>query len=71
MVNSMSRMPPWPVLTSRVAVAGLAGLLLDAPLERLDLVDLGEAEIFAIDKRLDGLQELLAQLAGRRRRGGP
>ena len=58
MVNSMSRMPPWPVFTSRVAVAGLAGLLLDPPLERLDLVDLGEAQIFAVDERLDGSQEL-------------
>ncbi len=44
-----------------VAVAGLPGLLLDAPLQRLDLVDLGDAEILAIDERLDGLQELLAQ----------
>ena len=54
-----------------VAVAGPAGLVLDAPLQRLDLVDLGEAEILAIDERLDGLEELLAQLAGRRRRAGP
>ncbi len=61
MVNSMSRMPPRPVLTSRVADAGLAGLLLDAPLHGLDLVDLGETKIFTIDKRFNGLQELLAQ----------
>ena len=44
------------------------GLLLDAPLQRLDLVDLGECQIFAIDERLDGLEEALTQpeVAGRR-----
>ena len=62
MVNSTSRMPPRPVLTSRVASPGAARLLLDRALERLDLVDLGEAEVFAIDERLDGLEELPAEL---------
>ena len=36
-----------------VARAGPAGLLLDAPLDGLDLVDLGEAQVFAVDERLD------------------
>src|SRR5262249_48174344 len=40
----------------------LAGLLLDPPFERLDLVDLGKAEVLAIDERLDGVEKLLAQL---------
>ncbi len=44
-----------------VRVAGPAGLLLDAALERLDFVDLGDAEILAIDERLDRLDELLAE----------
>ena len=50
------------------ADAALAGLLLDAPFQRLDLVDLGERQIFAVDERLDGLEEALAQgeVAGRR-----
>src|SRR5690349_11888713 len=43
------------------ADAGLAGLVLDAPLHHLDLVDLGETEIFTVDKRFNGLQELLPQ----------
>src|SRR5207244_837944 len=44
-----------------VALAGPAGLLLDAALEGLDLVDLGETQIFAVDERLDGADELLAE----------
>ncbi len=46
-----------------VGVAGPrpAGLVLDAALEGLDLVDLGEAEIFAVDEGLDGAQEFLAE----------
>ena len=72
MANSMSRMPPWPVLTSLSARRrASAVLLLDPPLQRLDLVDLGEAEILAVDERLDRLEELLAQVAGRRRPAGP
>ena len=64
----MSRMPPWPVLTSVSAGAALPRLVLDAPLQGLDLVDLGERQIFAIDERLDRLEEPLAerQVAGHR-----
>src|SRR5262249_5405453 len=45
-----------------VADAGPAGLVLDAPLDRLDLVDFGETQILAVDEGLDGAQELLAEL---------
>ena len=40
---------------------GRDGALLDPPLERLDLGDLGRAEIAAIDERLDRLEKGLAQ----------
>ena len=71
MVNSMSRMPPRPVLTSVSLSPAWLRLLLDAPLQRLDLVDLGESQIFAIDERLDGLEEVARRARGRRRRAGP
>src|SRR5690242_537865 len=37
------------------AEAGPAGLVLDAPLDRFDFVDLGETEIFPVDERLNGM----------------
>ena len=46
------------------------GALLDAALERLDARDVGEAEILAIDPRLEPSQQLLAEVADRRRSGG-
>ena len=46
-------------------------LLLDLPLQRLDLVDLGEAEVFAVDERLDGREELARRAPHRRRRAEP
>jgi len=58
----MSRMPPWPVLTSRLGVARLPGFLLDPPLDRLDLADLGKLKVLAIDERFDGAKKLLAQV---------
>src|SRR5215831_13859935 len=42
-------------------VARLPGLLLDAPLHRLDLVDLGEAEVFAPDEALGSAEKFIAQ----------
>ncbi len=48
-------------LDLRVAGAGPAGLFFHLPLERLDLVDLGEGQVFAVDKWLNGAQELLTQ----------
>src|SRR5262249_60761161 len=45
-----------------VAAAGAAGLLLDAPLQRLDLVDLAEAQVLAVDERLDVPDEAFAEL---------
>src|ERR1043166_21030 len=45
-----------------VALAELARLLFDLSLERLDLVNLGDAEVTAIDEWLNGANELLAQL---------
>ena len=41
-----------------LAVAARLGPLLHLPLQRLDLVDLGEAEVLAVDERLDGSEEL-------------
>src|SRR5438094_2040240 len=41
--------------------AGGCGLPLQLPLHRLDLVDLTEAEVLAINERLDRLHELGAQ----------
>src|SRR5439155_15590701 len=40
---------------------GLGGLVLDAAFDRLDLVDLAETQILAVDERLDDRQEFLAQ----------
>src|SRR5206468_11818575 len=42
--------------------SGTSDLLLDAPLERLDLVDFRETQVLAVHERLDGLEELLAQV---------
>ena len=61
MVNSTSRMPPCPVLTSVSLSPNWPDFVLDPPLERLDLVDLGDAQILAIDERLDRLEEFLAE----------
>ncbi len=49
---------------------GRDGALLDPPLERLDLGDLGGTEIAAIDKRLDLPRERSRPGPGRRRPGG-
>ena len=57
MTNSMSRMPPWPVLTLRRSAPSLLRALLDAPLEGLDAGDVGQAQIAAIDPRLELLRE--------------
>src|SRR5206468_1968077 len=48
-----------PGLDLGAADAGVTRLLLDAALQRLDLVDLRETQILAVDERLDGLEELL------------
>ena len=32
-----------------------------APLDRLDFVDLGKGQVLAVDERLDGVQEHLAE----------
>src|SRR5437867_859745 len=50
-----------PGLDLLVRFARPAGLLFDAALEGLDLVDFRDAEIFAIDERLDAADELFAQ----------
>src|SRR5207237_9562578 len=44
-----------------IAGTGLGGLVLDAAFDRLDLVDLAETQILAVDERLDDRQEFLAQ----------
>ena len=45
-----------------MAFACLAGFLLDAAFQRLDFINLAEAKVLAIDKRLDVLEKRLAQL---------
>ena len=50
--------------------AGGDGALLDPPLERLDLGDLGRAQVAAVDERRDRLQKGPAQRRGRRRPAG-
>ena len=47
------------------------GALLDAPLERLDAGDVGQAEVLAIDPGLEPCEQLAAQARGRRRSAGP
>ena len=60
--NSTSRMPPWPVLTSRSSAPSRCGALLDPPLERLDAGDVGPAQVAAIDPRLELFEKLAAQV---------
>ena len=71
MTNSMSRMPPWPVLTSSASSPSRLRALFDAPLEGLDAGDVGPAQIAAINPRLELLEELLAQFERRRPRAEP
>jgi len=52
-----------------VVAAAAGGFLLHLAFQGLHLVDLGEAEILAVDERLDRLRELLAQ--GKIARDGP
>ena len=65
---------------ANAAVAGLhvaqlaafaLGALLDAPLERLDAGDVGQAEIAAIDPRLEPRRATRGPDRGRRRSAGP
>ena len=65
---------------ANAAVAGLHvpqvaafafGALLDAALERLDARDVGEAEIAAINPRLEPREQIAAQARDRRRSAGP
>src|SRR5262249_34864037 len=43
------------------AETGIANLALDLPLQGLDLVDLGEAQVFAIDEAFDAPEEFGAE----------
>ena len=63
MVNSMSRMPPRPVLTSLLlAPAWLVFCSMRRLIALISLIS-AKREIFAVDKRFDGLQEAAAPSA--------
>ena len=58
----MSRMPPWPVFTSRASAALAVRPLLDPPLQGLDAADVGLAQVAAIDPGLELFEKLAAQV---------
>ena len=70
MTNSMSRMPPWPVLTFAIVGPFAFAPLLDPPLEGFDAGDVGPAEVAAIDPRFELLEQVPGPIRDRRPRGG-